>query len=95
MLIGISIGQLRWWHVWEAAEIGQIVELGQAPGLCVIAAEGHVERITRSRRERKRIHEVVVESRDVKLVTVARTLALAPEVKTSDPCASPARAQRR
>ena len=55
----LLVRQLRWGHVRETTEIDEIVELALARGLCVIAAERHVECITFSRREWEGIHQGV------------------------------------
>jgi hypothetical protein len=85
----LSISKLGRWHVREAAEIGEVVERALAGRLGMVAPEGDSEGVSGRRRERQRIHEMSADP-TATLLTVERTLAFAPELQTSEPCAWPA-----
>ena len=56
----------------------------------MIAAEGDVEGVADRRRERQRVHEVVGRA-DSDILDRRPDVGVGAEVKTSEPCASPAR----
>src|ERR1700677_2178086 len=53
------VSQLRRWHVGEAAEVGEIVELGDTGRLGMIATERDIEGIAGGRREGQWVHQIV------------------------------------
>ena len=62
----------------------------------MIATERDIEGVAGGRREWQWVHQIIADRRPAAVqitdLIVTRTLELAPDVKTSDPCASPARA---